>query len=288
MTVALTHHKIRVNTIQLHYVTAGQGEPIILLHGWPQTWYAWRHLIPLLATKYQVIAPDLRGMGDSDKPVIGYDKQTLSEDIYSLVKQLQLDPPVLVGHDFGAAVAYAYASSYPQEVRGLVMLEMLLPGFGLEQMLNFTEQENLWHLSFHCMLDLPELLIHGREADYLMWLFRRYAYNPDAIEPSAILEYVSRYRSPGVLRASLMYFRTLFEDARRNQSVAAQTPLIMPILALDGADSLGEKTWQCMQQVAKNVHGGSFAQCGHWVAEEQPAALYEQLDHFVTRVFASW
>lgn len=288
MSVALNHHQVVVNDIRLHYVSAGQGDPLVLLHGWPQTWYAWRHLIPLLAEKYCVIAPDLRGMGDSEKPVSGYEKQTVAEDIYALVNQLQLEQPVLVGHGLGATVAYAYASQYPQEVRGLVMLDALLPGFGLEQTLNFTEQEGLWHLNFLSVPDLPELLIKDRERDYFTWLFRLYAYNPDAIEPAALTEYVNRYRAPGALRASLLYFRTLFADARRNQRVANDVRLIMPVLALGGEYGLGEKTLNCLQQVAENVQGGSIANCGHWIAEEQPISLFEQLDHFVTRVFASW
>ncbi|OUD12881.1 alpha/beta fold hydrolase [Thioflexithrix psekupsensis] len=284
----LHHHQLYLNHIRLHYVSAGQGDPLILLHGWPQTWYSWRELIPLLARKYRVIAPDLRGIGDSDKPLTGYDKQTLASDIYALTKHLQLDQPVLVGHDFGAVVAYAYAAQYPHEVRGLVVLETLLPGLELARPLDFKTPADWWHLNFLCIPDLPELLLHGREQAYFTWLFRRYAYNPEAIPPAAINEYVTRYTAPGALRAGLMYFRTLFAEMQRQPLPEKQARLIMPVLALGGEFGLGDHTFHAMRQVAENVHGGTIAKCGHWMCEEQPHVLFEHLEHFVTRVFASW
>lgn len=129
-----THHTAVVNDIRLHYVLGGQGDPVVLLHGWPETWYAWRKVMPALAQQYTVIAPDMRGLGDSDKPATGYDKSTVADDIYQLVRQLGFQRIFLVGHDMGGPVAYAYAAAHPQDVRRFVFVESLLPGIGYEQM----------------------------------------------------------------------------------------------------------------------------------------------------------
>jgi pimeloyl-ACP methyl ester carboxylesterase len=136
-----THYKTNVNGIQLHYVMSGKGEgdPIVLLHGWPQTWYEWRHIIPqLIANNYTVIAPDMRGLGDSEKPQTGYDKKTVAEDIYQLVEKLGYSKIYLVAHDWGGAVAYSYAAAHPEAVNKMVILDIFLPGFGYEEAANFS------------------------------------------------------------------------------------------------------------------------------------------------------
>src|SRR5258707_14621333 len=126
-------HPVLVNGVLLHFVPAGQGDPIVLLHGWPETWYQWRKIIPPLAEKYTVIAPDMRGLGDSSKPATGYDKRTIADDIYKLVKKLGFERIFLVGHDWGGPVAYAYAAAHRAEVRRLVILDVPIPAAGLEQ-----------------------------------------------------------------------------------------------------------------------------------------------------------
>src|SRR5215207_7167199 len=127
--MTFSHHVASVNGIQMHYVTGGQGDPVVLLHGWPQTWYEWRHVMPALAENYTVIVPDLRGLGDSSKPVTGYDGKTTAEDIYQLVSQLGFKDIFLVGHDFGAQTAYSYAAIHPNNVSKLVVMELTFPGY---------------------------------------------------------------------------------------------------------------------------------------------------------------
>src|SRR6266851_3074817 len=150
-----THHTIALDDVRLHYVTAGRGDPVVLLHGWPQTWYEWRKVIPALAERYTVIAPDMRGLGDSSKPATGYDKRTIADDIYQLVRQLGFERVLLVGHDWGGPVAYAYASAHPANVRKLVILDVGIPGAGLEDALAFRPTRNIWHIQFHYVRDLP-------------------------------------------------------------------------------------------------------------------------------------
>jgi pimeloyl-ACP methyl ester carboxylesterase len=274
----VAHHTASVNGVRLHYVIGGKGDPVVLLHGWPQTWYGWRRIIPALTEQYTVIAPDLRGLGDSSKPTTGYDKRTLGEDIYQLVHQLGFERVFLVGHDFGAGVAYAYAAAHPQDVRRLAILEFILAGFGLEQTMNISPEEGLWHMAFHYAAepDLPEALLSGKERVYLSWFYRYYAYNPAAITPTDIDEYVRCYSAPGGLRAGFEYYRTIFDDAAHNKE-SAKTKLTMPVLALGGDSCLQTLPLNSMQGVAEDVHGGVVEHCGHWMAEERPDSITQQL-----------
>jgi pimeloyl-ACP methyl ester carboxylesterase len=277
------HHTALVNDVRLHYVMAGQGEPVVLLHGWPQTWYEWRRIIPALAERYTVIAPDMRGLGDSSKPATGYDKRTVADDIYQLVRQLGFTRLFLVGHDWGGPVAYAYVCAHADEVRRLVILDVMIPGAGLEQIPQATPRGGLWHLSFHGVRDLPEALITGRERLYLSWFYRTAAYNPTAITEEEVDEYVRCYAAPGGLRAGFEYYRALWQDVEHNKEYA-RTRLKMPVLALGGERGFGNRTVRSMQELAENVQGGVIERCGHWIAEERPDYLIEQLLSFFEEV----
>src|ERR687890_2168502 len=173
--VTFSHHTASVNGIQMHYVIGGQGDPVVLLHGWPETWYAWHRVMPALAKNYTVIAPDLRGLGDSSKPLTGYDGKTLAEDIHQLVTQLGFKTIFLVGHDIGTQVAYSYAATYPTQVKRLVVMDLTIPGFEPPGM------KPIWWRSFHETPDVPEALVQGKEMIYLSWFYRNLAYNPSAI-----------------------------------------------------------------------------------------------------------
>ncbi len=270
-----THHTTFVNDVRLHYVTAGQGDPVVLLHGWPETWYQWRKIIPALAERYTVIAPDLRGLGDSSKPKTGYDKRTLADDVYKLVSKLGHERIFLVGHDWGGPTAYAYACAHPDDVRRLVILDVPIPGAGLEKIPQMSPKGGLWHISFHSVPDLPEVLVAGREREYLSWFYRT-AYNPTAITEEDIDEYVRCYAAPGGMRAGFEYYRAFWDDVAHNTE-NAKTKLTMPVLALGGKYSFGKQTLRSLQTLAENVRGGEIDQCGHWVAEEQPEYLTKQL-----------
>ncbi len=274
-TTSLTHHTTVVNDVRLHYVTAGHGDPVVLLHGWPQTWYQWRKIIPALAERYAVIAPDMRGLGDSAKPATGYDKRTVADDIYQLVRKLGFQRIFLVGHDWGGPVSYAYACAHPDDVRRLVILDVPIPGAGLEELPQMSRRGGLWHLSFHNVRDLPEALVAGRERIYLTWFYRT-AYNPTAITEEDIDEYVRCYSAPGAMRAGFEYYRALWTDVEHNKE-HAKTKLKMPVLALGGKYSFGKRTLTSMQALAEDVRGGEVDQCGHWISEEQPEYLIAQL-----------
>ena len=155
--VTFSHHTVPVNGIQIHYVIGGHGDPVVLLHGWPETWYSWHKVMPALAKNYTVIAPDLRGLGDSSKPLTGYDGNTLAEDIHQLVTKLGFKTIFLVGHDIGTQVAYSYAAVHPTEVRKLVVMELTIPGFVP------AGRMPLWWAVFHQTPDVPEALVAGNE-----------------------------------------------------------------------------------------------------------------------------
>jgi len=270
-----THHTATVNNVRLHYVMGGRGEPVVLLHGFAETWYMWRHVMPELAKRYTVIVPDLRGAGDSDKPASGYDKRTLAEDIHQLVTQLGHQRIFLVGHDIGLMVAYAYAAAHPAEVRRLVLLDAPIPGTRV-----FEEIERspmVWHFAFHNVRDLPEALVAGRERIYLTeGFYRALSYNPAAFTEADVDEYVRCYSAPGGMRGGFEYFRAFKEDARQNKEYF-KNKLPMPVLALGGAQSLGPTMVAMANEVAANVRGGVIERCGHWVADERSEYLTEQL-----------
>jgi pimeloyl-ACP methyl ester carboxylesterase len=275
--MSLEHQYAELSNVRLHYVVAGEGPPVVLLHGWPQTWFSWRKVIPLLANRYRVIAPDLRGLGDSSRPTSGYDKRTVGRDIWQLITEVLGHPRfLLVGHDWGGPVAYAIAVEHPDAVRCLAILDIAIPGDGSP---NISQGGRRWHHAFHQTPELPEKLIEGREDIYLGWFYRTYGHRTDVISESDIAEYLRCYRQPGALQAGLAYYRALPQDIADNESSARRFKLPMPVLALGGADSWGRghEVLQSMQRLATNVSGGVIENCGHWMPEEQPQILADRL-----------
>lgn len=271
--VTFSHHTAAVNGIQMHYVIGGHGDPVVLLHGWPQTWYEWRHVMPALARNYTVIAPDLRGLGESSKPITGYDGKTTAEDIHQLVTKLGFNDIFLVGHDFGVQVAYSYAAAHPNETKRLVILDVPVAGIGPGG--NIT---GLWWAQFHNVHDIPEMLVTGHEREYLTW-FYRYSCNPAAITEEDIDEYVSHYSSPGGMRAGFEYYRALSEDIKQNKEYS-MVKLPMPVLVLGGECSFGDAALDSMRLLATDVRGSVIPNTGHWIPEEQPKFLADQLFKF--------
>src|SRR6188472_2652015 len=273
--VTFSHHMASVNGgVQIHYVIGGHGgDPIVLLHGWPQTWYEWRHVMPALAKNHTVIVPDLRGLGDSSKPVTGYDGKTVAEDMHQLVSQLGFKQIFLVGHDFGVQVAYSYAAAHPNDVRRLVILDVPIPGIGSGE--NIT---GLWWVQFHMVRDISEMLADKHEREYLTW-FYRHTCNPTAITKEDIDEYVNHYSAPGGMRAGFEYYRALSEDIKQNKEYS-RVKLPMPVLALGGECSFGTAALDSMRLLATDVRGGIVPLSGHWIPEERPDFLADQLLKF--------
>lgn len=273
------HHMVDLGDVRLHYVRGGVGEPLFLVHGFPTTWFEWRHVMPTLAESYDVIVPDLRGLGDSSKPYAGYDKQTLGEDLSRLMDRLGLPSANVVGHDWGASAAFALARTHPVKVKRLAILEHALPGFGLEELLVATQDRVLWHMTFQ-MSDVAEMLVTGRERQYLMWFYTHIAYNPYAVTTEEVDEYVRAYSMPGAMRSGFNLYRTFFDDVAYNRAHAASR-LRMPVLTLGGDSCLGDLSERGLRQVAENVRGSVVKDCGHWIPQERPDLLLDELGRFL-------
>lgn len=230
-----THRETEVGQVRLHYVVGGSGPPVVLLHGFPETWQSWQDVAPLLAVRHTVVAVDLRGVGCSSIPPAGYDKQAMAQDVHGLVAALGLRDVALVGHDLGGWVAFAYARSYPAEVTHLVVSGALLPGFGLERLLDFTVPgQGLPHLVFFQQRDVPEQLISGREREFLTG----FVGSRRVVESPAFDAAVAAYSRPGRLHAAFEQYRALYTDGADNRRGLA-APLPMPALALDGQPAPG-------------------------------------------------
>ncbi len=268
---ALEHHTAQLNGIKQHYVKAGTGPAVLLLHGWPQTWYEWRHVIELLADDFTVVAPDLRGFGYTSKPATGYDAATVAADLAALCEHLGLKDMTVVGHDWGAVFGYVYAATAPDRVSALGIVEMALPGVGvMEPAMSPAPRGNfLWHMGFQSVPDLPEMLIQGKERPYLQWFFEHFAYDPSAIGPADLDEYVAAITQVGALRAGLAVYQEFFVSAEQ-VGAHAKTPLTIPVRAFGGEACLGELTLTSAQAVAPKAEGGVIDRCGHWAAEERP------------------
>jgi len=273
----------RVNGIRMHYVAAGAGPLLVLLHGWPQTWYCWRKVIPALAEQYTVVAPDLRGYGLTDKPASGYDKRTMAADVRALAHYLGFDRTVLVGHDRGARVAHRYGLDHPDDVERLVVLDVI-PTRAMWDRLDLALARGFWHWLFHLQPDLPELLVAGRVETYLRYFFERWTYNRPPVE-EAVAEYVRAFSRPGALRSGFDDYRASFPDDFDLDEASAQAgeKLRMPVLALWGGTGLVGTlpALDIWRQYADDVRGESIPECGHFLPEERPDAVLDRLLDFL-------
>jgi pimeloyl-ACP methyl ester carboxylesterase len=277
-------HTAEVGGIRLHYLRAGEGPAVVLLHGWPQTSHMWRGVMPALAERHTLIAPDLRGYGRSDAPPSGYDKRTTAGDVRALVRELGLGRVAVVGHDRGARVAHRWALDHPEEVERVAMLDVI-PTREVIRRFDATLAAGFWHWLFHMQPDLPEALVSGREAAYLEWFFERWAWRRAAIDRESVEEYVRAFSRPGRLRAGFEDYRaTLTDDLPAdNESFAAGRRLEMPLLALWGAQGLvgALPVAEIWREYAADVRAEAVPECGHFVPEEQPAAVVEHLRAFL-------
>jgi pimeloyl-ACP methyl ester carboxylesterase len=268
-----------VNGVRLHYLVAGTGDPVVLLHGYAETSHMWRPLMAELANSHTVIAPDLRGAGQSSTPPAGYTKAEMAQDIHALARKLGFEHIRIVGHDIGLMVAYAYAAQYPAAVDRIVLMDAFLPGIG-----NWRDvwlMRDLWH--FHFYGKTPLALVHGRERIYFEHFWNDFAADAKHSVPERDRRiYAKAYARRGGMRAGFEYFRTFEQDAQ-DFARLAQTPLPMPMLVLTGEKASGDFLIHQGRLVATNVEGVVVRNSGHWLMEEAPGQVIPKLVEFLNR-----
>ena len=267
----------QVDGINLHYLTAGHGPAVILLHGYAETSRMWRPLIPQLAGNFTVVAPDLPGIGDSDIPKDGLDMKTAAIRIHGLAKSLGIMKARVVGHDIGLMVAYAYAAQFPSETEKLVLMDAFLPGVpGWEPIYN---SPNYWHFRFHG--PTPEALVKGRESIYFAYFWNDLAADKNHSLPVADRQaYVAAYSQPGRMRAAWAYFAAWPQTAQ-DFTELSRTKLVMPVLSIGGDKSLGTPLAEQVKLVATNVQVVIIPNAGHWILEERPKETMDALLKFL-------
>jgi pimeloyl-ACP methyl ester carboxylesterase len=289
----VTHHRTRLNGVDLHYVEAGSagdsGSTVLLVHGWPETWWAFRALIPLLAESHHVVAVDLRGFGDSGTSTdsstsndtgtgtaADFTEQAFAHDLHELVTHLASGPVHLVTQDISGGLAFRFAATHPDEVLSFTAIESSLAGFGLEALADVNAHGS-WHVGFLGTPGIPSLLLPGRERELLAeWAYPMMNATDGAILPADLDEFLRTYSRPGAWRGTEGLYRSLFTDAGATRALAEASPLTVPVLTVDGANA------PFTELSFRPVAAGDFTairidDVGHLVAQEAPAALAEAL-----------
>src|SRR5271166_6257443 len=296
----IEHHIAKIDGTRFHYVTAGTGDPVLLLPGWPESWIAWRKVLPLLVgAGRSVVVLDPRGFGESDKPAGGYDLDTAARDLHSFLEATNLATAGgidIIAHDVGTWIAHAHAANNPADVRRLVLTESNIPGvtsFASAGIPNETANLKTWQFGFNRLNDLPEVLVQGHEREYPTWIFATKSTRSYAIEPAAIEEYTRQYSAPGAMRTGFAWYRVNFDaDGVAQAKVRAAKRLTMPVLALGGSDGVGDALRATVATIGDRVQGGSIMPrqqtghmngsdgCGHFLPEECPDELTEAVLKF--------
>ena len=278
-TEQITARDAKIDNVQLHYLTAGKApSAVILLHGFAETSRMWRPIMPTLAGKFTVIAPDLPGIGDSSIPADSkIDMITAAKQIHDLVRSLKIDKARVVGHDIGLMVAYAYAAQFPNETEKLAVMDAFLPGVASWEPI--YNAPNIWHFRFNG--EYPEKLVQGRERTYFEYFWNVLAADKTRSLPEADRKaYTEAYSRPGRMRAAWTYFASwpqLAEDFAR----LSQTKLTMPVLSIGGEKSLGNELGAQMKLAADNVTVIVLPNTGHWILEERPKETTDALTNFL-------
>lgn len=280
------HHFIEANRIRLHYVSQGEGELVLLLHGFPEFWYSWRHQIPALARHYKVVVPDLRGYNDSEKPARGYDIDTLTADIYSLIENLGYSRAHVVGHDWGGAIAWNLAQKFPQYLNRLALLSAPHPQrFTQEMLSNLDQLRRSWYILAFQVPGLPEWLIQLNLRQFIRNMFQEQAVRKGAFTEENAQIYQAALEKPGAIAAALNHYRQLFLPRQWMQTLGrSPDPIVVPTLVLWGdEDSLLSHT---LTEGLDHLIAAPFKlklvpHCGHWIQQEAPETVNRELLAFL-------
>jgi haloacetate dehalogenase len=282
MDIGLSYHRRAVNGIKLHYAIAGDGPPVVLLHGFPETSHTWRRQIPVLSRYYQLIVPDLRGYGASDKPVSGYDKRSMANDIKELLAMLGIGRAAVIGHDRGARVGTRLVKDHPSCVARFAALDNI-PTRMIFDRVNADVAQAAWFFFFNAVRDLPEALVQGREEVWLRHIFTSWLYDISAISDADIEIYRRAYAAPGGLRGAFEDYRAWRVDVEQDR-LDADVKIACPTLALWGAEFDAAKMVDMREiwsEMATDLTCVAIAQAGHFPHEERPIETNEALLAFL-------
>jgi pimeloyl-ACP methyl ester carboxylesterase len=280
-----THRWVDADGIRLHAVEGGRpsGPAVVLLAGFPQTWWAWRKVMPVLAERYRVIAIDLPGQGHSERPERSYDTHTVAAHVHAAVTALGAPTYWLAAHDIGAWVAFSLALNHEDRLRGLVLLDAGIPGITLPESIP-TDPERAWktwHFAFHLVPDLPETLLAGREREYVGWFLKAKALATDAFDDAEVDHYAAALATDGALRASLAYYRDAAESARKNHQALEQRRLTVPVLGISSSHGSIPDMAASISPWAENATGVRVPDAGHFIPDEQPEAVAAAIADFI-------
>ncbi|GIE77387.1 alpha/beta hydrolase [Actinoplanes philippinensis] len=282
MTSSVTHHTAEINGTSLHYVSAGTtGSPILLVHGWPESWWAFRAVIPRLAADHRVFAVDLRGFGDSSTAGGDHDAATMAEDLHHLVAHLGVGPVHVTCQDISGGPVFQFAATHPGDVLSFTAVETALPGYGMELLADVTGGGS-WHVGFLAAPGVPELFLAGRERVMLDWAITSMTVARDAVTEADLDEFTRTYARPGGWRGTEGLYRSALTGGDTIRALAGARPLTVPVLAVDGINA--PFTEQTMRRIATDVTAVRIPQVGHFVAQEAPVAFAATLGDFTTRV----
>ncbi|MCL4801846.1 MAG: alpha/beta fold hydrolase [Burkholderiales bacterium] len=272
------HGMVPAGDVELHVVRGGNGDPLVLLAGWPQSWYAWRKVMPRLAARYAVYAIDLPGMGDSQRPAAGYDVAAVARRVRHAISALGIERCLLVTHDIGTWVAFPFAHEYGAVVRKVVLMDAAIPGLYAP-----PPDPKLWHFGFNQQRGLAEALTEGRERVFLSWFFRNRSLVTDAISEADLDEYERVYSAPGAMQAGFEYYRAMPVSAEQNRACAARGRLAMPVAVFGSDTALGTAMIEAMRALADDLLAEIVPGSGHYIPEEKPDHLLERLTGFLPR-----
>lgn len=281
-----THRWVDAEGLRLHAVEGGQpdGPALVLLAGFPQTWWAWRKAMPGLAERFRVIAIDLPGQGHSDRPHDSYDTHTVASRVQAAVSALDVPKYWLAAHDIGAWVAFSLALKHEERLHGVALLDAGIPGITLPDFIP-TDPERAWktwHFAFHLVPDLPETLLAGREREYVDWFLKVKTLSPDTFDSTEVDHYAAAVAAEGGLRASLAYYRDAAESSRKNRAALERQHLTVPVLGISGSHGSIPDMGASLSPWADNTTGVVIPDSGHFIPDEQPGAVVEALTAFIS------
>lgn len=289
---AVSHKFASVNGIRMHYVTAGEGPALLLLHGTPKTNYYWCDIMPLLTKKFTVVAPDLRGFGYTDKPGAsqGYDSLTVVQDLYELMQHLGHERFYIHGEDRGAEYGFVYAAKHKEQVIAMSYGEMAISGYGIEEASYFTEENIkaqyegtgkwLWHVPFFFVQNIPEMLLEGHEVQFWNALLKGSAYNPASLSDELLKEWDDRFTAPGGMRGILETYRAEIKNMHIDRDIIEnQGKLDLPVIICGGYAFYGIRVKGYAERIFSNIKDSVvFEECGHHMANEQPQKLAAHIE----------